>query len=358
MSSANWDKNITASLLVALVVTTSTTIYFAVENASLKRLNKPACTKASCEDRANKYAILRSKKAAKRGGHGRARSQWAAEEDLSSKDQEIVEAFVANQKSATRLSYTEQAKKLFDGGNGFGVLSTNSKLDKGFPVGSIVGFAIDPEDGKPFFTFSKLSTHRHDLDMDKNASLTITQDNFCDANDARCSITGTIVELKDKETTECVKSRLRDTYLTRHPGATWVDFTDFSWYKFDEVLGGKFVGGFAAASHIKGDDFLSCASDPHVSYATKVIQHMNEDHADSLIDIVWHQCGGLPIINATMVDVDYLGMTIKGEVTLGNKGGYTKIRVPWQQPVTDRKTLKDTIISMARAASLVMKDKK
>ena len=209
-----------------------------------------------------------------------------------------------------------------------------------------------------FFTFSKLSTHRHDLDMDKNASLTITQDNFCDANDARCSITGTIVELKDKETTECVKSRLRDTYLTRHPGATWVDFTDFSWYKFDDVLGGKFVGGFAAASHIKGDDFLSCASDPHVSYATKVIQHMNEDHADSLIDIVWHQCGGLPIINATMVDVDYLGMTIKGEVTLGNKGGYTKIRVPWQQPVTDRKALKDTIISMARAARIVMKDNK
>ena len=87
----------------------------------------------------------------------------------------------------------------------------------------------------------------------------------------------------------------------------------------------------------------------------KVIQHMNEDHADSLIDIVWHLCGGLPIINATMVAVDYLGMTITGEVTLGNKGGYTKIRVPWQQPVTDRKVLKDVIVGMARAAGAAKK---
>lgn len=358
MINANEDKIVTVTLLVASVVATSTAIYLAVENTSLKRQTKPASTKTSSEDRANKYAVLRSRIASKQGGHGQARSQWIAETDLSSEDQEIVEAFVANQKSATQLSYTEQAKKLFDCGNGFGVLSTNSKSDKGFPVGSIVGFAIDPEDGKPFFTFSKLSTHRRDLDMDKNASLTVTEDNFCDANDARCSITGTIVELKDKEMKGCVKSRLRDTYLTRHPGATWVDFTDFSWYKFDDVLGGKFVGGFAAASYIKGDDFLSCSSDPHVCYATKVIQHMNEDHADSLIDIVWHLCGGLPIINATMVAVDYLGMTIKGEVTLGNKGGYTKIRVPWQQPVTDRKVLKDVIVGMARAAGAAKKHKK
>ena len=53
-------------------------------------------------------------------GHGQARTQWIAETDLSSEDQEIVEAFVVNQKSATQLSYTEQAKKLFDCGNGFG----------------------------------------------------------------------------------------------------------------------------------------------------------------------------------------------------------------------------------------------
>jgi putative heme iron utilization protein len=34
----------------------------------------------------------------------------------------------------------------------FAVLSTNSKKFPGFPLGSIVGFAVD-EQGRPFFSF-------------------------------------------------------------------------------------------------------------------------------------------------------------------------------------------------------------
>ena len=146
---------------------------------------------------------------------------------------------------------------------------------------------------------------------------------------------------------------LRSRYMQRHKGATWINFKDFAWYKFKSIEGGKYVGGFAAAHKIVPEEFLKVVSDPHVAYANVVMNHMNDDHANSLVDIVKHQCG-LPVSNASMISFDRLGMFIRAHVEIAN-GGYTKVRIGWPTEINDRKTLKESIIGMARTAGMAKK---
>jgi len=78
---------------------------------------------------------------------------------------------------------------------GFGVLSTVGTKEgiEGFPVGSVVGFAVD-ERGRPIFCFSSMSAHTKNLVGDARASLTVTEPSFQGAADARCVRRGSVLE--------------------------------------------------------------------------------------------------------------------------------------------------------------------
>jgi len=81
---------------------------------------------------------------------------------------------------------------------GFGVLSTVGTKEgiEGFPVGSVVGFAVD-ERGRPIFCFSSMSAHTKNLVGDARASLTVTEPSFQGAADARCVLTGRVTRVTD-----------------------------------------------------------------------------------------------------------------------------------------------------------------
>lgn len=348
------DKNSSSLYTVAtgLAVMVAGTIYLGVKARKAESKAYEAEEKLKelrHAQRTKKYAALRSKKRSEgTNGHGQLQI-GTGDYDVSEADQAVIERFVEHQKEVRKPSIAEQARQVFDKNCGFGTLSTisNAMATEGCPTGSIVSFAMD-EDGYPFFLFSKLSTHRHDLDKTSCASLSVTVDNFSDANDSRCVISGNIVELKHLH--DNTERRLRGLYLKRHPGATWIDFPDFNWYKFERILGGKFVGGFAAASTVNAEEFIATKPDVHLAHASNVMNHMNDDHSDSLAAIVKHQCGGLSVSDVMMIDMDYLGMTLKAKVLIGT-GGYTKIRIAWSKPILERPGLKEELMAMTRAAA-------
>lgn len=105
-------------------------------------------------------------------------------------------------------------------------MSTISKSNEGYPGGSVVGFAPDA-DGRPLFIFSGMSTHTQDLLANPKCSVTIASKDFKGAADGRVNLMGSCTLIKDGEENAAAKA----TYLAKHPGAFWVDFGDFNWFR-------------------------------------------------------------------------------------------------------------------------------
>lgn len=258
-------------------------------------------------------------------------------------DPKAVEAFRTHQQNAPQLSNAEAIRTLVSQSTGYATLSTNSLQYPGFPTGSIVGFNTDCT-GKPFFVFSSMSAHTKDINADGRASLTITSKNFKDAADGRAVLIGTIKELpKDKI------SKYREMYLQKHPSAFWVDFGDFTYYTMDRIDNVRFIGGFARAGAITGEEYEKALIDPLATFADQVMNHMNEDHSDSTVAMIKHYVG-IDVSDASIVGLDKYGMTVKAKLdSLG--GGYSKIRLPFLREVAERKDVKNIIVEMTQASA-------
>jgi putative heme iron utilization protein len=234
----------------------------------------------------------------------------------------------------------EEAKTLVVNGK-FGVLSTiSSKNCSGFPAGSVVEYATD-DAGRPIFSFSSLSPHTGDVISDGRCSLTVMADGFRGLSDARVNILGKLVPVSQQE-----QARAKDIYLQKHPQSFWVEFGDFSWFKMEEVLSARVVGGFARAGAVPGNEYSQAAADPVAQFSSPVCTHMNEDHQDATIAMIKHYIG-ITVDKATMLSLDSLGINVACE----RQGQSFKCRLPFVRPAKDRKAIKEVIVEMTRAVS-------
>lgn len=216
----------------------------------------------------------------------------------------------------------------------------------GFPGGSVVGFAPD-EDGRPLFVFSGMSSHTQDILADPKCSLTVASKEFKGAADGRVNLMGKCTKLPSEE-----KEAAKATYLAKHPGAFWVNFGDFNWFRM-EIENIRFVGGFARAGSVTPEEYTEAKPDPISAFGNHVAQHMNEDHMDATIAMISNQIPGLDVDEATITSVDSLGMYVKVKRTprASDQPQEFKIRLPFPRPAQDRKDVKSIIVEMTQAAT-------
>lgn len=81
---------------------------------------------------------------------------------------------------------------------------------------------------------------------------------------------------------------------------------------------------FFAVLQVTPEEIMSTPADPLTPYASHVVQHMNEDHADSLTAMVKHFTG-LTVNQAHLVTLDRLGMDC---ICIKDKGRM-KCRLPF-----------------------------
>jgi len=259
----------------------------------------------------------------------------------SAEDKAFMEALQAHQKDAPKLTFAEEIRSLVAYSNGFGVMSTNSATEEGYPSGSVVGFAVE-DDGNLICSFSFMSSHTNDLLKDSRATLTVTAADFKGAADARVSIMGDCEKIPDEEREAATKK-----YLEKHEGAYWVQFGDFTWFRLQNIRAIRFVGGFARAGAVTPEDYAAAQPDPIAAFAAPVMNHMNEDHSDSTLAIVRHYTKLEGIDSADMVALDRLGMTVK----CSRKGQFFKMRLGFPQEAKDRKNIKELLVEMTKAAA-------
>jgi hypothetical protein len=71
-----------------------------------------------------------------------------------------------------------------------------------------------------------------------------------------------------------------------------------------------FVGGFAAMDWVSADRYMAAGPDPLAEVATSIIDHMNQDHADTL-PLYARAFAGESADEASMTSVDRLGFTLR-----------------------------------------------
>jgi putative heme iron utilization protein len=237
-------------------------------------------------------------------------------------------------------TYAERARTLAHIGR-TGTLATLSARHGAHPFASVMPYSLDPA-GQPIFLISALAVHTHNLAADPRASLLIAQPGWTGdpLAAARLTLMGEGQRL-DRD----AASAARTAYLARHERARhWVDFEDFSFWRL-AVTAAYFVGGFAAMDWIGPDEYRAAKPDPLADAAPGILEHMNRDHASSLLAYA-RAFAGAVAEEATMVEVDRLGFKLR----LRQGDRLHGVRIAFTREVGSPAETREVLIEMARRA--------
>ena len=219
-------------------------------------------------------------------------------------------------------------------------LSTLSRKHPGFPFGSLMPFALDPQ-GRPLFLISNMAMHTQNLKGDPRCSLFVTQS----ASDgdplgaARATLVGSALPVPPD-----ALAQSRELYLARHENSRyWVDFSDFGFFRL-ETVDLYYVGGFGVMGWVDSHDYTLAAPDPLTEAAPGILAHMNADHVDSMI-LLARKHSALEATEAAMTSVDRLGFTLRLKTADGMKG--TRINFP--REVANPQDTRGALVAMVQA---------
>jgi len=322
--------------------------------AASARSPRPFLRTVTCQEAADKVTGAKFEESdPKKNPQGRPGHSVGGSEIDTPVDPEVAkkrEIIRLHQEKCPKPTWAEEIRTIMQQPEGFAVLSSNSHKPAlaGFPLASVVGFAVD-EDGSPFFSWSGMSAHTQNIRKDGRAALCVTEKAFKGAADARVTVVGTVEEVLDKSEAE----RLRGKYRDFHAGAYWASFGDFGIYRFTDIKEVSFVGGFARAGGVTVDEYKAASPDPLQAFAAPVMNHMNDDHTDALKDYVQYLVGVEgDIDHIEMKRLDKYGFDVR--VTKGDDSGV--LRIPFTNPVTERKAVKEAIVALSQQVAAKKKD--
>jgi len=124
-----------------------------------------------------------------------------------------------------------------------------------------------------------------------------------------------------------------------------VDFKDFSFWKL-EVSALRYIGGFGRMSWVESGNWASAEVDPIAPLAQGIIDHMNQDHPDTMVLYCKTMSKAADTTEATMVGVDRYGF----EMSAMTAEGPRPIRLAFSQPVSTSEEIRKEMVAMAKAA--------
>jgi putative heme iron utilization protein len=161
-------------------------------------------------------------------------------------------------------------------------LATAQRDGGGWPLPSLVLMACDL-DATPLLLVSGLAEHTRNLVEDDRAGLLI--DGTAGLADP---LTGPRLSLLARaqrlEPGSAEDRRLRDRYVSRHPGASlYAGFGDFALWRLVPTRG-HLVAGFGRITWIEGEELRlpAAAWKDLVAREAGIVQHLNDDHAAAI----------------------------------------------------------------------------
>jgi putative heme iron utilization protein len=248
---------------------------------------------------------------------------------------------IAQVTPAPRPTAAEAARTLADH-QSQATLSTLAIDPAGHPFGSVAPYAL-LGDGTPVVFISALAEHTRNLTADPRASLLIaTSNTFGDPMDAgRVTLLGTASKLADHDVAVA-----KEHYLSRHPRArAYINYGDFSFWTL-RVEAVRWVGGFGRMAWCDPDHYRAAQPDPIVPIAEAALRHLNDDHADALLDMARALTGHPDANRAQAVRVDRYGI----DLDIITPRGPASVRAPFTSDVTRPGDLRAATVALTAAA--------
>jgi hypothetical protein len=225
------------------------------------------------------------------------------------------------------MSKDQGARRLFLR-ESFGVLSTMSLDVPGYPFGSIAPYCAD-ERGTPIIYISHIAQHTRNILSDPRVSLTILERNE-DSDDVQAR--GRVTCVANARALGDDDAAVRARYFRYFPSARKYDEThSFSFFRL-ELVRVRFIGGFGQIYWLEPDEFA--VENPFSSQQEpRIVDHMNNDHADALR----RMAGGTP---AVMAGIDAEGF----DMVAAEK----KLRIEFDTPVRDMEQARHALVALAK----------
>ena len=254
----------------------------------------------------------------------------------SAQRESFKEEFASIPPAAPEPTHAERARTLLHATK-VGSLATISVDFPGYPFGSVVSYALD-DAGRPLLLLSDLAEHTRNLHADSRASLMATEDDR--PGDVLALGRVTLIGDLSAVPADAVEG-VRALYLAAHPSAVYVDFGDFNFYRLD-VSSVRYVGGFGHMSWVDADDYAAARPDPLRSEQTSILEHMNNDHADSLV-VYAKAFGGVPdATGGTMLTCDRYGFDLLIEAPSGKQA----VRIPFGDSTDTPDAVREAMIRL------------
>lgn len=240
---------------------------------------------------------------------------------------------------ATGPSVAERARTLV-AAHSVGALGTLS--DDGNPWASMVTYGCLP-DGSPVFLLSTLAEHGRNVARDPRASLVVAEA-WADTEPlahGRVTLVG-----KVERPTGAQAELARDAHLKAVPSAAaYEGFGDFSlWVMRVERV--RWVGGYGRMDSTGAADYTVAEPDPTTPAAEAAVAHLNDDHADALLNIAKALAGYPDATVARCTGIDRYGLDLLVETPRGK----APARVAFAEPVTEAAGLREATVELARRA--------
>lgn len=220
-----------------------------------------------------------------------------------------------------------------------GILSTLSSKFEGYPFGSVAPFVLG-HDCQPVILISNIAEHTKNISLNPKVSLLV----FAGSDDlqanARLTLLGEAIKIEKND------ADLRARYLRYLPqAASYFDMHDFAFYRIN-ITHARYIGGFGKMSWLSSNDLFTVSMDsPLATQETAIIEHMNTDHAQSLIAYCkhFHQ---VEATHAQMLGIDSDGFDVN--ISHGN---HAKIlRFDFDLPIHDAQSARAALVHMSQLA--------
>ncbi|NLT05835.1 MAG: DUF2470 domain-containing protein [Solirubrobacterales bacterium] len=241
-----------------------------------------------------------------------------------------------------RPSAAEEARTIAASGN----LATLASLTAdGDPWASVVTYGT-LSDGVPVLCLSRLALHGRNLAADQRASLAISApipDGADPSDYGRVTFAGHVEEPADQGELAAARA----AYEAAIPSAkVFAEFGDFTFWVLLRVKTIRWVGGFGRMASTTVEEYAAAEPDPVAPHADYAVRHLNEDHADALLDMARAIAGHTDATAASCLRADRYGL----DLDVATPRGRALARVGFAEPATAPDGLRPATVELAKRA--------